>query len=285
MLVDFMMIGAQKCGTTTIASQLAEHPEICFCQEKEPGFFCDTADWENHLDAYHALYAPQPGQICGEASTMYTFLPEFFDTHDRLYAYNPDLKLIYIMRNPVERVISNYAHRIVRKTVHEPPETAVFADPAYLNRTRYAVQIKPYLELFGAENVLLLIFEEYIADPAGTLQQIAQFLGITTAPFEVVEKKVAHSTTGNHYLNPSLTKISKNDAAKVIMDYVPDGLRKALKKQLGTRIEQKPVFSPLLRETIWRFLESDVCQIEEIMGRRLDIWREAHLAKIHARIE
>ena len=60
--------------------------------------------WEADLASYHALYSPAPGQLCGEGSTMYTFLPEFDKTYERLFAYNPDLKFIYIMRSPVERV-------------------------------------------------------------------------------------------------------------------------------------------------------------------------------------
>ncbi len=153
MQVDFMLIGAQKCGTTTLANQLASHPGICFCREKEPGYFNSTDNWQAGLDTYHALYDPRPGQLCGEGSTMYTFLPEFDNTHERLYAYNPDLKFIYVMRHPVERVISNYAHRLVRNTVSVPPQEAVFAKPEYVNRSRYGVQLRPYVKLFGRERI------------------------------------------------------------------------------------------------------------------------------------
>ena len=70
---NFMVIGAQKCGTTSLARQLSEHPEICFSDEKEPGFFNSTTDWKLGLEEYHRLYSPSLGQLCGEASTMYTF--------------------------------------------------------------------------------------------------------------------------------------------------------------------------------------------------------------------
>ena len=104
MRVDFMMIGAQKAGTTSLAAQLAAHPQICFCREKEPGYFHKTDDWTAGLDQYHSLYSPTPGQLCGEASTYYTFFPEFCETHKRLYDYNPALKLIYVVRQPVHVV-------------------------------------------------------------------------------------------------------------------------------------------------------------------------------------
>ena len=92
MRVDFMIIGAQKAGTTSLAAQLAAHPQVCFCREKEPGYFHQTADWRAGLDGYHALYDPRPGQLLGEASTYYTFFPEYRGTAERLY----DLSLIHI---------------------------------------------------------------------------------------------------------------------------------------------------------------------------------------------
>src|SRR3990172_564869 len=106
MRVDFMVIGAQKCATSTLARQLAYHPDICFSKPKEPAYFNRTQNWQEGLEKYHQLYSPVEGRICGEASTMYSSLPEWQGTHSRLFAYNPELKLIYIMRLPVERVIS-----------------------------------------------------------------------------------------------------------------------------------------------------------------------------------
>ncbi|MEZ4620948.1 MAG: sulfotransferase domain-containing protein [Caldilineaceae bacterium] len=193
MLVDFMMIGAQKCGTTSLAAQLAQHPEICFCSIKEPGFFHQHADWQEQLSDYHALYLPGAGQICGEASTMYTFLPEWQETPQRLFEYNPNLKLIYIMRDPVARVLSNYTHDLVRSIVKEAPEIAIFKDPVYINRSRYAVQMRPYLELFDRNQILFLIFEDYVTNQACTLQKVAEFLGISVDPFGTVEKVHAAS--------------------------------------------------------------------------------------------
>lgn len=277
MLIDFMVIGAQKCGTSSLAKQLAVHPEICFCKIKEPGYFHKTDDWEAGLEEYHSLYAPAAGQICGESSTMYTFLPEWRGTHERLFAYNPELKLIYIMRQPVERVISNYAHRVVRRTVEGPPEVAIFANPTYINRTRYGVQLRPYLELFGRDKILPIIFEEYIADQTRTLGQIAEFLDISRDGFPTDHKEVVvHKTAGSWYLPPSLNKLTYSDTIKTMMDYIPSPLRRAARRLIGKRIDEKPEFSPVLRETIWRLLEDDVGTVEGLLGRRLDVWRDGY---------
>ncbi len=272
-----MIIGARKCGTTSLAAQLAAHPDVCFCKIKEPGYFHKVEDWEAGLAEYHKLYSPTNGQICGEASTMYTFLPEYQGTHSRLFAYNPNLKLIYVMRQPVERITSGYAHNLVRGLVKAPPEVAVFSDPAYINRSRYSVQIKPYLELFARENVLLLIFEEYVADQPKTLRQIATFLGISPDAFEDIDTAVEHKTVGAWQLKYSpMRKMVRSDIFQAMRPYVPASIRQPVRRLFSNKLEEKPHFPPELRRTLWRFLEDDVRNIEELLGRRLDVWRQGY---------
>ncbi len=276
MLVDFMIIGAQKSGTTSLASQLGNHPSICFCKVKEPGYFHNGGDWRAGLDDYHCLYSPEVGQLLGEASTMYTFLPEFRRTAKVLHEYNPNLRLIYIMRHPVERIVSHYTHRLLRNQVKVEPETAVFADPVYINRSRYGVQIQPYIELFGKDNVLLLIFEEYVADQIGSLEKIAQFLQIDFAPFQVVDTKPKHKSVGNTYLKHNVVRnFIQSDTFHSIRDYIPAPLRKIVRGQVSNKIDQKPEFSSETRQLLWRFVEEDVAYIERLMQREISVWRSS----------
>lgn len=269
-----MIIGAQKSGTTSLANQLAGHSDICFCDLKEPGYFNEVTDWKSRIQHYHALYRPDAGQLCGEASTMYTFIPEFFDTHQRLFEYNPALKFIYIMRNPVERIVSNYAHRMARKTTGMSPEQAVFADPVYVNRSRYAVQLRPYLELFPRENFLFLIFEEYIRDQFVTLREIAAFLGVDSEKYGGWEQLGnQHSTVGEYQLPPMAQKLHSNGAAERMLSLVPKQARTRLRQLIGNKLDEKPDFSPSLRQELWRLLEDDVREVENILGRDLKIWR------------
>ena len=93
MRVDFLIVGAQKCGTTALADQLARHDGVCFASRKEPHFFSRAGDaWRERLPEYHALFDPRPGQICGEASTTYTFLPRFAGVAGRTRAGRRDRK-------------------------------------------------------------------------------------------------------------------------------------------------------------------------------------------------
>ena len=157
-------------------------------------------------------------------------------------------------------------------------EEAVFDDPAYINRSRYGVQIRPYLELFGHENVLLLLFEEYIADPDQTLHQVSQFLNLEPNRFVDNDKVEKHQTTGRAYLKyDAMRKFTASPVFQSVRSYIPSALRKPIRKGLSKQIEEKPEFTPQLRKAIWRFVEDDVFAIEKMMGRQLQVWREGYI--------
>jgi hypothetical protein len=275
MKVDFILIGAQKSGTTSLAAQLAAHSQISFSKVKEPGYFNATKDWQANLDSYHKLFNPKSGQRCGEASTMYTFFPEWMETHQRLHAYNPKLKLIYIMRQPVDRVISHYTHNLVRNLEKKPPQEAVLSDLRYINRSRYAVQIRPYLELFSQQQVLLLLFEEYIADQLGVLRRIADFLEIDAAGFADMDDLAQHRSVGESYLkHPAVEKVVASEGFQFVRRVIPASIRQPIRYRFfSNRLERKPDFPDQLRSAIWRLTVDDVRAIEEIMGQEIDQWR------------
>ncbi len=278
MRVDFMMIGAQKAGTTSLAAQLAAHPQICFCRDKEPAYFHQAADWRADIERYHALYNPRPGQLLGEASTHYTFFPEYRGTAERLYEYNPALKLIYVMRQPVERIISLYTHNVVRELEKRPPDVAVFDDPTYVNRSRYGVQLRPYLELFGPENVLLLVFEEYTADQVTALYRVAEFLGIAAAPFEETDTTPLHQSVGQPYLRyQTLRDFTKSDVFQKVRNIIPAAVRQPIRHRLlSNTITAKPTFARETKQALWRLVEDDVHTVEQLLGRRLENWRRGY---------
>lgn len=266
MQIDFMLIGAQKSGTTSLAYQLAQHPQICFCRTKEPHHFSKSIDWNGSLDEYHKLFDPYPGQICGEASTTYTWLPQYPDTANRLHTYNPNLKLLYLMRQPVERIVSHYTHRLLRGRTKSPKEAEVLENPIYVNRSRYAVQIRPYLELYNRENILLIIFEEYVKNQIYSLKEIAAHLGIEPNGFDGIENNPQYQSLerkGDKKIKTWLTPLSR---------LFPLRIRNALRGPFVYGLESKPEFSYEFKKLLWRFVIEDVQEIERIIERPLDIW-------------
>ena len=274
--VDFIIIGAQKSGTTSLAYQLAQHPQICFCQKKEPHFFSRSFDWQNRLTEYHQLFSPIDSQICGEASTSYTFRPAYPHTPAHLYAYNPYLKFIYIMRDPVKRIESHFNHRRIMERVQAPPEIEVFREPGYIERSRYGYQLEPYLALFSQQNILPLCFEEFVDSPAEIFNQITSFLGISFYDFHQVDKTPQNVSTKQIFLRKRVRRMVKTTIGHMLLKYLPTQLKLWGRGLVYTKLPTVTKFEQPLQKKLWSILEEDVTKIEALLERRLDIWRQAH---------
>lgn len=275
--VDFMIIGAMKSGTTTLAQILSMHPEVCFCQEKEPHYFSKSSDWQKGLEEYKNLYHPTSNQICGEASTTYTCYPEFNkDVWQVLYDFNPKLKFIYIMRDPVERIVSHYMHNYLRGYTSEPFEKVIFNKSTYINRTRYFLQIKPYIDLFGEEQVLLLTFKEFISNKKIILGKIANFLDIDASKYCDFDDIHANKSVGSSKRNVKIEKLAKNSLIKTIKPLFPKSIIKMTNDILygltKRKLDVKPNVSEAIEKAIYDLLILDVLEIEKLIGREITEW-------------
>lgn len=275
--VDFMIIGAMKSGTTTLSNILSAHPEICFSQKKEPHFFSKTESWQQDIDSYKALYTPIANQLCGEASTTYTCYPEFNKTTWKsLYEFNSQLKLIYIMRHPIDRIVSHYMHNYLRGYTDRSFEDDVLINPTYLNRTRYFVQIKPYLEYFGTDQVFLLTFEEFLANKQAVLQKMAQFLGIDFSKFDDFDEVHRNRSVGETKRNVNIEKLRDSKWVQSVQPLIPAPVRTAISSTLhqstARTLDRKPEVSALLNNILWDLLLLDILEIEKLMQRELTEW-------------
>ena len=112
---DFIIIGAAKSGTTTLYQYLCRHPQIYMSTPKEPDFFSLDMNYHKGIEWYESLFdGAKPEQICGEASTTYSRWHQHPKAAERISQYLPKVKLIYIMRHPVDRAYSFYAYRFKR---------------------------------------------------------------------------------------------------------------------------------------------------------------------------
>ncbi len=183
-LPDFLIIGAAKCGTSTLHGYLCRHPEIHMSPIKEPCFFDQDVSWNKGLDWYRDLFAgARSGQICGEASTNYTRWPQVPQVPARIYENLPGVRLIYMMRHPVDRAYSHYLHRHTKEVYPGESfiktfEEFVADDPMCLDSSDYMLQIKQYLEFFEPESFLFLFTEELRTEPASVLGRVCRFLGV-----------------------------------------------------------------------------------------------------------
>jgi hypothetical protein len=204
-VINLFVVGAQKAGTTALAHFLAQHPEICMYPEKELHFF----DFDQPLRTWGRQevngqvrdrfpnYVGQP--VVGEATPVYMYLPP---VPSRIREYNPDAKIIVLLRNPVERAASHYAMSRSERVEWLPFEDAfrverfrlwrdrrLFTEESslrrhsYVDRGRYIRQIRRLLEQFPQNQVLFVRSDRLLDDHAGTVRAVYEFLRVNRSGF------------------------------------------------------------------------------------------------------
>lgn len=181
MLPTFVIIGAQKAATTTLWHVLGRHPSIYVCGIKETDFFIAERSWPRGIGWYESLFpeSEAAGAVAiGEASPNYTMFPAYPGVPERMAGVIGSAKLIYLLRDPVERMRSSYLHALATGTETLPAEHALVARAHFANTSRYALQIEQYLRHFDRSQLLLLLSEDLAADPGATLDRVLGFLGL-----------------------------------------------------------------------------------------------------------
>ncbi|WP_296591073.1 sulfotransferase [Methylophaga sp.] len=178
---DFIIIGAMKSATSTLHEQLALQPGFFMSTPKEPNFFSDDEIYELGLDWYANLYsASDVGDICGESSTHYTKLPDYPQTIERMKAYLPSLKLIYVIRHPIDRLVSHYIHQWSQNVIKVNINQAIDEFDELVNYSRYSMQLAPFIDAYGAENIHIAFSEAFRVRPQYELEKVTRFLGYST---------------------------------------------------------------------------------------------------------
>jgi hypothetical protein len=236
LLPDFLIIGAQKGGTTSLYNYLQAHPSIASAARKEVHFFDRRSNLTKGLTWYRGHFLTRVEkyfvhslrrQACltGEATPEYLFLPHIPDAVARVL---PQVKLIVLLRNPVDRAYSQYQHAVVQGHETRSFEEAINAQDAslaeeqasilrdedyehytymqhcYLMRSIYIDQLQRWVHLFPREQFLILKSEEFYADPAITLKQVLGFLNIPAAEVEL-RKSEYKPYYANHYARMDTT--------------------------------------------------------------------------------
>jgi hypothetical protein len=179
-LPNFIVIGAMKSGTTSLFNYLRAHPQVYMSPSKEVDFFAGQDNWARGLDWYRRQFdgAGSDAIAVGEASTSYSKYPEYQGVPERIFATLPDVRLIYLVRDPVERIRSHYQHRSLAGTERRPLEDAVLDDPRYVDCSRYALQIERYMRVFPRERLLIASCEDLRFRRAATVRRIYAFLDV-----------------------------------------------------------------------------------------------------------
>ena len=178
---NLFVIGAMKSGTSSFHDYLGSHPEIFMSEVKEPCHFVPELRRSQGTDWYLNLFAK--GQNClyrGESSVVYTHLPDHPGVVERIEAFAPDAKFIYVMREPVARAVSHYWHCFQSNRVRESRQIldAFKTNHIYLDYSDYALQLKPFLERFGPNRVRAITLEELSTDKITVMHSIFRWLNV-----------------------------------------------------------------------------------------------------------
>lgn len=179
-LPTFLVIGAMKAGTSSLHRYVGAHPDIFVPDEKEPDFFLGGPAWERGQDWYEGLFERGAGaRARGEASTRYSKDPIFPGVPGRAARVVPEARLVYVLRHPVERILSHHRHAVAEWGHPASLEEALRASRGeYLVPTRYAHQMECWLEHFPREQLLVVTSEDLDAQRAPTLGRVFSFLGV-----------------------------------------------------------------------------------------------------------
>lgn len=195
-LPTFIVIGIMKCGTTSVAGWLEAHPDVFMTEPKEPAFFSRPSRWAKGLGWYGTLFDAGRDTVArGEASTMYTNPAWSAVAAERIARTVPDVRLVCVVRDPVERIRSHYRHRRLRGREARPlAEAVVASDSPYVAQSCYYRCLEPYITTFGADRLRVERLED-LADGAGDAwRRVLDHIGVAQIPHAGGARKVSAET-------------------------------------------------------------------------------------------
>jgi len=277
---NFFIVGVPKGGTTSLHEYLNDVPGIFMSKIKEPYFFSpimipDKLPFRPVRDKkkYLALFKnAKDEKIIGESSTLYFFDPE---APNLIHKKTPHARILISLRDPIERLFSHYLltkkEGFAEKTFHEQIQKELRHEVDYtkphmrLEAGMYSKCVNKYLDKFGANQVKIIIFEEWIKNPKKIVEDIMKFLDI--------DQKLEHSNVDDH--NPytvnrwnAVTRILMKPNLSRVRDVLPYSTRQFIGKSLEKEVK-KPKMEEKEREFLKKFYKDDVEKLKKILGRNL----------------
>jgi len=295
-LPNFLVIGAAKSGTTSLHRYLSQHPEIYVVPGKLGCFFAfegqtpahkGPADWKmdrlavTDLAAYEAHFDGVDGEkAIGEVCAAYIYHPT---AAERIRCHLPDVKLVAILRDPVDRAYSNYMHKV--RDGEEPLKSfadAIDAEPRriredwrynwhYLSRSKYFDQLRRFYGLFAKEQIQVHLFDDLCSRPHKLFRDLFGFLDVnedfqpdTSIRYQVTG--VPHSRAfANFIRQPSIVKTAYRSV-------MPARYRQRLTKSLEALNLRKPSLPDPIRQELLAVFRDDVLRLQDLIGRDLSRW-------------
>jgi hypothetical protein len=288
---NFFIVGASKCGTTSLYAHLKRHPQVFVPEVKEPNYFSTDAPpgepilpigKATNRDEYERLFQDAQGyRAIGDMSTAYLWDP---NVPGRIRQTCPDAKIIIMLRDPVMRAHSQYLMYLSHGDEPSPSlwealqadekrnKTSRLSSFLYLERGLYCEQVRRYFDTFGEERVLVLLFDDLVRNPDELFAQVARHIGVDPALFGSTDLSEAHNTFN----------MARFMTAYKIAGYLglrswllPQSVRTWLRRSPWLFGKEKPPVDDASRRFLQRTYDSDIRQLEDLLGRKLPELRKS----------
>ncbi len=276
MLPNLIVIGAPKCGTTSLHHYLDLHPQVAMARAKELDFFIDTRNWEMGIAWYESQFRAAP--VRGESSPAYTRYPQVPGVPERMAQIVPDARLVYLVRDPIDRVISSYRFRrwILGEQGREINEALADVEhSASVAASRYALQLEQYLAHFPKQQIMVVDSTDLRASTGPTLARIFSFIGVDdTFASDEFSRRVGE--TDGLQAN-ALGRAMRSFAFRTVGQYrarafksrVPQPLQRFLLSPLDV---PQVTLDPGVRKELEAFFKPDVDRLRALTGQRFESW-------------
>jgi len=279
--VDFMGVGSGKCGSTWIYENIIRHPEVCDKNLKELNYFSDLYT-EHDFGWYEKQFANcDHCHIKGEFSVTYLAHP---DAPKRIKKHFPEIKIIAIVRDPVKRAHSNYLHSIRKGDIHPSTKFADYIENEdNLAPGRYYEYFKNFYAEFPAEQIYVIVLEEFVQDAAAGLRDIFQFLGVKDTEF-LPENYGKRSNEAKNYrfllLENILVKtyrwLSRRGYTRFVKWVLDSGVATVLRRFNASR-SAPPQIDDVSKAKLVEYFRSYNADFEKVLGRNIQVWSDKDL--------
>jgi Sulfotransferase domain len=258
-----LIIGAMKCATTSLFSYLAEHAEIAPAKIKEPEFFSRHQGHRAQVARYEDLwdFDPERHRYAMEASTGYSKWGER-GAAERIHAYGLRPKLVYVVRDPFDRIESHYNFML-----QDPAWTRAITDERLVQTSNYYLYAADYSRVFGRENLLLLDYAALSADPRGTVNRVCGFLGLPE--LATIDDLAAKNVTG---LPKSGLERRLRRLAPALGRGAPEALKRPVRRALAALRPGKARLTPAQRREIAAALAPGMARLRAEHGVDVAQW-------------
>ena len=270
-LPTFLIIGAMKAGTTSLYAYLRAHPDVFVSDEKELDFFVAERNWRLGLDWYEGQFAGgERSAARGEASPNYTKRHLFDGVPARIREVIPDVRLIYVVRDPIARMRSHFVHNLAARRVTAPIGDVLLEAENYRLTSSYAFQLDAYLAEFEPDRILVVTAEDLYSQPARELERIFAFLELAPPPGGPTASTHLHRSSDKRVPR---TPVRRSPWLSSLPSRTSKPARPLLRRLVTRPSRPADIAIPEdVEQRLRELLRPDVARLREILGPSFDGW-------------